>query len=67
LENAKLDDLCCRLFFELSSKLFGTHSYLTKDFVDIGKVAYYGDTRRMKQELLSELKYPTMKEGAEIF
>jgi len=54
-------------FFELCSKLFSTRSYLTKDFVDIGKVAYYGDTSRMKGELLPMLKYPTMKEGAEIF
>jgi nucleoside-diphosphate-sugar epimerase len=54
-------------FFELGSKLFGTRSYLTKDFVNIGKIAYYGDTSRMKQELLPELKYPTMREGAEIF
>ena len=53
--------------FELSSKLFGTRSYLTKDFIDIGKVAYYGDTRRMKQDLLPNLKYPTMREGAKIF
>jgi len=54
-------------FFELASKLFGTRSYLTKDFVDIGKVAYYGDTTRMKQELLPNLKYSTMKDGTEIF
>jgi len=54
-------------FFELGSKLFGTCSYLTKDFVDIGKVAYYGDTSRMKRDLLPTLKYQTMKEGAEIF
>jgi len=53
--------------FELSSKLFGTRSYLTRDFVDIGKVAYYGDISRMKRELLPTLKYPTMSEGAEIF
>jgi len=54
-------------FFELVSKLFGTRSYLTKDFVDIGKVAYYGDTTRMKHELLPNLKYSTMKDGTEIF
>ena len=54
-------------FFELGSKLFGTRSYLTKDFVDIGKVAYYGDTSRMKQDLLPNLKYPTMADGKDIF
>jgi nucleoside-diphosphate-sugar epimerase len=53
--------------FELGSKLFGFRSYLTKDFVRIGKVSYYGDTSRMKQELLPSLKYPTMREGAAVF
>ena len=33
----------------------------------IGRVAYYGDTRRMQQDLLDQLRYPTMKHAAEIF
>jgi hypothetical protein len=53
--------------FEFSSRWFGTRSYLTKDFLDIGRVSYSCDTRRMKQDLLPNLKYPTMEDGAEIF
>lgn len=53
--------------FECVSALFGVPSPLTKDFLDIGRVSYYGDTRRMREELLPKLKYPTMKDGAEIF
>ncbi len=49
--------------FELFSFIFGTKSPLTKDFIKIGMVSYYGDTTRMKNELLSELKYKTFKEG----
>ena len=47
--------------------LTGLPSPLTGDFLRIGQVAYYGDTRRMRQELLPVLRYPTMREGAEIF
>lgn len=54
-------------FFELWSKLFNTRSPLTVDFINIGMVSYYGDTSRMKQELLPELKYKTYKEGLELF
>jgi nucleoside-diphosphate-sugar epimerase len=53
--------------FELFSALFGTRSPLTKDFVTIGKVSYYGDTERMKKDLLPELKYKTFEEGLETF
>lgn len=53
--------------FETASALFGVPSPLTKDFLDIGKVSYYGDTSRMRADLLPTLKYPTMKDGAEIF
>ncbi len=53
--------------FEIVSKSFKTKSPLTKDFIDIGRVSYYGDTHRMKEDLIDKLKYPTMKHGAEIF
>jgi len=53
--------------FELASSIFGTKSPLTKDFVKIGMVSYYGDTTRMKNEILPILKYPTMKQGYPIF
>lgn len=53
--------------FEAASALFSIKSPLTKDFIDIGKVSYYGDTTRMKMDLLPKLKYATMKDGVEIF
>ncbi|MDN2762986.1 hypothetical protein PAJ07_09385, partial [Campylobacter jejuni] len=53
--------------FELFSVLFGTQSPLTVDFVKIGMVSYYGDTRRMRRELLPELKFKTYKEGIDLF
>ena len=53
--------------FELFSALFGTRSPLTKDFVRIGQVSYYGDTTRMRDELLPKLKYKTFRDGLETF
>jgi nucleoside-diphosphate-sugar epimerase len=53
--------------FELFSFLFGTRSPLTKDFVKIGRVSYYGDTTRMRKELLPNLKYRTFEDGFETF
>jgi nucleoside-diphosphate-sugar epimerase len=53
--------------FELASQLFGVRSPLTKDFVTIGRSSYYGDTARMRTELLPELKYKTFEEGLETF
>ncbi len=51
--------------FEFISRLFGTISPLTKDFIDIGRVSYYGDTSRFREELLSDLKYSNIYEGIE--
>jgi len=48
---------------EFQSKIFGTPSPLTKDFITIGMQSYYGDTSRMRKELLKELKYRTIEEG----
>ena len=53
--------------FELWSKIFKTKSPLTLDFIKIGGVSYYGDTKRMRKELLPELTYKTYKEGMELF
>lgn len=50
-------------FFEKVSLLTGCRAPLTQDFITIGKVPYYGDTSRMREELLPELKYPTFREG----
>ena len=53
--------------FELFSSIFGTQSPLTVDFVKIGMASYYGDTSRMRTELLPQLKYKTYKDGIELF
>ncbi|MFV0538353.1 MAG: NAD-dependent epimerase/dehydratase family protein [Dysgonomonas sp.] len=53
--------------FELFSSIFGTKSPLTVDFVKIGMVSYYGDTTRMREDLLPSLKYRTYKDGMELF
>ncbi|MCD7899727.1 MAG: NAD(P)-dependent oxidoreductase [Bacteroides sp.] len=53
--------------FELFSSLFGTRSPLTRDFIRIGRVSYYGDTSRMRSELLPQLKYKTFEDGIDTF
>lgn len=53
--------------FELFSALFNTASPLTVDFIKIGMVSYYGDTARMRKELLPELKYKTYRDGISTF
>lgn len=54
---------CC----EIWSSVFGTRSLLTRDFVKIGMASYYGDTKRMREELLPELKFKTIKDGLSQF
>ncbi len=49
--------------FECYSSLFGTASPLTRDFIIIGRVSYYGDVARMREELLPRLRYRTFREG----
>ncbi len=48
---------------ELYSRITGCVSPLTRDFIDIGRVSYYGDTERMRRDLLPVLKYPTITDG----
>lgn len=48
---------------EWYSALTGARSPLTRDFIDIGRVPYYGDTARFRRELLPILSYPTLKDG----
>jgi nucleoside-diphosphate-sugar epimerase len=48
---------------EAYSRITGSASPLTRDFVDIGRVSYYGDTTRMRAELLPVLRYPTIRDG----
>jgi len=42
-----------------------TRSPLTRDFVRIGRVSYWGDTERTRRELLARLEYPTLDDGLE--
>lgn len=49
--------------FEHISLLTGCRAPLTQDFITIGRVSYYGDTSRMKNDLLPHLKYPTFQDG----
>ena len=48
---------------EFYSKITGSVSPLTRDFIDIGRVPYYGDTERMRKDLLPVLKYRTITDG----
>jgi nucleoside-diphosphate-sugar epimerase len=50
---------CC----EALATLAGTPSPLTRDFVRLGRVPHWGDTRRMRLELLPNLVYPTLQSG----
>jgi nucleoside-diphosphate-sugar epimerase len=48
---------------EFYSLVTGSVAPLTRDFIDIGRVSYFGDTGRMRRELLPELKFRTLAEG----
>jgi nucleoside-diphosphate-sugar epimerase len=48
---------------ELGARGLRKPSPLTRDFIEIGRVSYTGDTRRMHSELLAALKYPSFEEG----
>jgi nucleoside-diphosphate-sugar epimerase len=41
----------------------GTASPLTRDFVRLGRVPHWGDTRRAREELIPQLRYPTLDSG----
>ncbi|MEW6076722.1 MAG: NAD-dependent epimerase/dehydratase family protein [Thermodesulfobacteriota bacterium] len=51
--------------FEMASSIFGTKSPLTRDFIDIGRVSYFGDTSRFRRELLPDLTFRNIAEGLE--
>jgi nucleoside-diphosphate-sugar epimerase len=48
---------------ETVGRILGRASPLTRDFISIGRVSYYGDTTRMRAELLADLRYPTLESG----
>ena len=55
--------LAAAAFCELFASLFRTKSPLTRDFVRLGRVSHWGDTRRAREELIPELEYPTFEAG----
>lgn len=40
-----------------------TPAPFTRDFIRIGRVSHWGDTRRAREELVPELRYPTFESG----
>jgi hypothetical protein len=48
---------------ELFGAITGRPSPLTRDFITIGRVSHWGDTRRAREELIPELTHPTLKDG----
>lgn len=51
---------------ELFATAFKTTCPLHRDFIRIGMVSFACDTRRMRHELLPQLKYPTVYDGIRI-
>ena len=49
----------CELFAAIARK----PSPLTCDFITIGRVSHWGDTRRARAELIPKLRYPTLDDG----
>jgi nucleoside-diphosphate-sugar epimerase len=48
---------------ELFGLVAGQPSPLTRDFIRVGRVSYWGDTRRTREELIPTLMYPTLETG----
>ncbi|HEY1250772.1 MAG TPA: NAD(P)-dependent oxidoreductase [Thermoanaerobaculia bacterium] len=51
---------------ELAAAATGKPAPFTRDFIRIGRVSHWGDTRRARAELLPTLRYRTLAEGLEI-
>ncbi len=51
---------------EFFALVFRTPAPLTKDFITIGRVSYYGDTTRTRADLLPNLVHPTFEHGLKI-
>jgi len=48
---------------EAGAMVARTRSPLTRDFVRLGRVSHWGETRRAREELIPELQYPTLTAG----
>lgn len=48
---------------EAGAFVLRTPAPFTRDFIRIGRVSHWGDTRRAREELVPELRYPTLHSG----
>ena len=48
---------------EVFATVARTPAPLTRDFIRIGRVPYWGDTRRTRADLLANLEHPTLEDG----
>lgn len=48
---------------EIFAWMTGGPAPLTRDFLRIGRVPYWGDTRRAREDLIPHLEYPTLEAG----
>lgn len=51
------------LLCEITASILGTRAWFTRDFIRLGQVSHWGDTRRAREELIPELRYPTLESG----
>jgi nucleoside-diphosphate-sugar epimerase len=50
---------------ELAAAATGKSAPFTRDFIRIGRVSHWGDTRRAREELIPTLRYRTLRDGLE--
>jgi nucleoside-diphosphate-sugar epimerase len=50
---------------EIAASLARKPAPFTRDFIRIGRVPHWGDTRRAREELVPTLRYPTLEAGLE--
>lgn len=48
---------------EAGAFVLGTPAPFTRDFIRIGRVSHWGDTRRAREDLVPVLRYPTLDSG----
>ena len=48
---------------EMFGLAFRRSAPLTRDFIRIGRISYFGDTRRAREELIPVLEHPTLESG----
>jgi hypothetical protein len=48
---------------ELVATIARTRAPFTRDFIRLGRVSHWGDTRRARQELIPELVHPNLASG----